>query len=70
MTGLQFSLFKESFFLKTTVISISFKLSKKLPVIRHSLKRQFKVFTKVLQLNFNILAGVFFLVVTFLRFMF
>ena len=49
------------------MISASFKLSGKLSVIRHLLKRSCKVSGEVLQLIFNILGGIVFLVVAFLR---
>ena len=48
------------------MISASFKLSRKLPVTRHSLKRLRKVSAEVLQLTFNILGGIVFLLVAFL----
>ena len=58
LNGMQFSLFKGCLFLKTGVISASFKLSGKLPFIKHSLKRLCKVCTEAVQHSFNILGGV------------
>ena len=63
-------LFKGSFFLKTVVISASFKLSGKRSVIKHSLKRFCKVSGEFLQFTFNVLDGIVrivFLVVALLR---
>ena len=65
LTVLQFSLFNGSFFLKTGVISASFILLGKLSVIKHSLRIFCQVSAEILQLIFNILGGIVFLVFVF-----
>lgn len=50
-----------NFLLKNWMISASFKLSEKLLLVKHSLKKFVKVSKEVLQVNFNLSGGIVFL---------